>query len=260
MRKTGDYYFVSDVHLGLKVGDSIARERHFIAFLEGLEEGTKGLFLLGDIFDFWYEYKHVIPRGYTRVLGALAGVVDRGVPVHFFPGNHDLWTFGYLEHEVGMQVHRDPLHICLDGKNFLLGHGHRMGTYPWKSRMLHNMFHSRFLQKTFSMLHPRLAFALAEKWSLCNRKNGSAYAFKGVEEPTYLYAASYDKPIDYCITGHLHTSVRLALPDGGEWIVLEDWLSTGSGPGAVRGDVGIFGGTEQGKVQVVKAAVVVHQD
>ncbi|MFY9116348.1 MAG: UDP-2,3-diacylglucosamine diphosphatase [Bacteroidales bacterium] len=261
MEKTGNYYFVADVHLGLKVGDPAEREKRFVAFLERLEKGTRGLFLLGDIFDFWYEYKYVIPRGFTRVLGALARVTDRGIPVHFFPGNHDLWTFGYLEEELGIQVHRDALFVRLGGKNFLLGHGHRMGKYPFRSRMLHNMFHNRFLQRLFSMLHPRLAYALAERWSVCNRNNGaSRHVFKGVEEATYRFATTYEKSIDYCITGHLHTAARLSLPAGGEWIVLEDWLSTDDNPGAVRGDIGVFGGTEQGKVEVVKASVMVHQD
>jgi UDP-2,3-diacylglucosamine hydrolase len=177
------YYFVADVHLGLKVGNPQEREQYFIAFLEGLGADTAGLFLLGDIFDFWYEYKYVIPRGYTRVLGALARVVDRGIPVHFFPGNHDLWTFGYLEQELGIKVYRNPQYMQLDGKHFLLGHGHRMGHYPFKNRILHNMFHSRMLQRAFSWLHPRWAFALAGKWSAFNRgKGGAGYVFRGEED------------------------------------------------------------------------------
>ncbi len=255
------YYFVADVHLGLKVGNPQEREQYFIAFLEGLGADTAGLFLLGDIFDFWYEYKYVIPRGYTRVLGALARVVDRGIPVHFFPGNHDLWTFGYLEQELGIKVYRNPQYMQLDGKHFLLGHGHRMGHYPFKNRILHNMFHSRMLQRAFSWLHPRWAFALAGKWSAFNRgKGGAGYVFRGEEEPVYRYAAAFDKPVDYCIVGHLHTSARWPLPGGGELIVLEDWLSVGDGAGPVRGDIGVFGGTEQREVQVVKASVVVHPD
>ena len=203
----------------------------------------------------------MIPIGNTRVLGALAHVADRGIPVHFFPGNHDLWTFGYLEQELGIQVHRNTLYIPLDGKYFLLGHGHRMGRYPFKNRVLHNMFHSRILQKLFSWLHPRWAFALAGKWSAFNRnKEFATYRFKGEKEPVYQYATHYGKPIDYCIVGHLHTSARCSLPGGGELIVLEDWLSVGHGTGAVRGEVGVFWGAKEGEVQVIKAAVMVHPD
>ncbi len=254
------YYFTADVHLGLKKGDPAERERRFIRFLDSLEEDTAGLFLLGDIFDFWYDYKYVIPRGYTRTLGALARVRDRGIPVHFFVGNHDLWTFGYLEEELGMQVHRRELYIQLEGKNFLLGHGHRMGRYPLKIRFLHGMFHNRFLQILFSALHPRWAFALAHKWSVHNRNNHkSLRRFRCQEEPVYKYAAACERPMDYCITGHLHTSGRCRLPNGGELIVLEDWLSVAPA-GSVRGDIGVFGGTEKGEVEVIKAPVVVHSD
>ena len=252
------YYFVADIHLGLKVGDPAERERRFISFLEQLEDDTAALFLLGDVFDFWFEYKSVIPRGYTRTLGALARVADRGIPVHFFVGTHDLWTFGYLEQELGLQVHRGELYISLEGKNFLLGHGHRMGRHPFRSRVLHHMFHNRFLQMMLGCLHPRWTFAMAEKWSSHNRcARPPHYRFRNEEEPVYKYVAAYGRPVDYCIVGHMHASVRSQLPAGGELIVLEDWLSVGSA-GPVRGDIGIFRGTEEGKVEVVKTSVVVH--
>ena len=252
------YYFVADVHLGLRNGDPAGREARFTAFLDSLGPDTAGLFLLGDIFDFWYEYKYVIPRGYTRTLGALARVRDRGIPVHFFVGNHDLWTFGYLEQELGMQIHRNELYIKLEGKDFLLAHGHRMGRHSFKSRVLHKMFHNRVLQVLFSCIHPRWAFALARKWSVWNRDNHTlGPSGRSLEEPIYQYAATYDRPVDFCIAGHIHQSVRRPLPGGGELVVLEDWLSVGpSGP--VRGDIGIFGGTEKGEIEIIKAPVVVH--
>lgn len=253
-----NYYFVADIHLGLEIGDPADREKRFISFLDSLGNDTGGLFLMGDIFDFWYEYKHVIPRGHTRTLGALARVRDRGIPVHYFAGNHDLWTFGYLEQELGMQIHCDELYICLEGKNFLLAHGHRMGRQPFKSRFVHGMFHNRFLQILFSCLHPWWAFLLAQSWSTHNRKRRPvSYNFRDKEEPVYQYAASYEKPVDYCIVGHLHTSARCPLPQGGELIVLEDWLSVGPS-GAVRGDIGVFRGAEKGEVEIIKTPVMVH--
>ncbi|MBR2437757.1 MAG: UDP-2,3-diacylglucosamine diphosphatase, partial [Bacteroidales bacterium] len=102
------HYFVSDVHLGLQVGDAAARERKFASFLASLPQNTKALYLLGDIFDFWYEYRNVIPRRFTRTLGALASLVDRGVEVYFFNGNHDIWTYGYFEEELGIKILSQP--------------------------------------------------------------------------------------------------------------------------------------------------------
>lgn len=102
------YYFVSDVHLGLRASDASEVEKRFLGFLDSLPENTRALYLLGDIFDFWYEYKYVIPRGHTRVLGRLAALVDRGVDVYFFKGNHDIWAYNYFETELGIKVLEQP--------------------------------------------------------------------------------------------------------------------------------------------------------
>ena len=116
-------YFVSDVHLGLDYKDAAERERRFASFLQTLPAETEKLFLLGDIFDFWYEYKNVVPRGFTRTLGALAALVDRGVEVHFFNGNHDIWTYNYFEQEIGMIMERrQPAVFEISGKRFCIGH------------------------------------------------------------------------------------------------------------------------------------------
>lgn len=254
------YYFLSDVHLGLQVGDPQGRERRLVAFLDSLGPGTGGVFLLGDLFDFWYEYKYVIPRGYTRVLGALARLTDRGIPVHFFAGNHDCWTFGFLENEIGLIVHRDELYIELDGKHFLLAHGDLMGRVKPGYRVLQTIFRARFPNLLFRAIHPRWAFSIASEWSRHNRlSKGIRYEYKGEEEPSFRYAAQYPYPVDYCIIGHIHSPARCRLPKGGELIVLGDWVSVGSS-GSVRADVGIFGGAEEGKVEVIEAPVVVHLD
>ena len=111
------YFFVSDVHLGLDHKDPVARERKFASFLAGLPQNTKAVYLLGDIFDFWYEYRNVIPRGYTRTLGALASLVDRGVEVYFFNGNHDIWTYNYFASELGLKMMQQPYVVEIEGKN-----------------------------------------------------------------------------------------------------------------------------------------------
>ena len=131
-------YFVSDVHLGLKVGDPADRERRFSDFLLSLPEDTESVYLLGDIWDFWYEYKHVVPKGYVRVLSALQNLMDRGVNVFFFQGNHDVWTYSYFE-ELGMKKLVQPYVVEIDGKRFCLGHGDGLGPVPFGYRFLRGL-------------------------------------------------------------------------------------------------------------------------
>ena len=114
------YYFVSDIHLGLNHLNPVERERRFASFLNGLPADTKAVYMLGDIFDFWYEYKNVVPRGFTRVLGAMAALADRGVEVCFFNGNHDIWTYSYLQNEIGVKLLKQPYIVEIEGKRFCL--------------------------------------------------------------------------------------------------------------------------------------------
>lgn len=123
----GKTFFVADVHLGLNAGNPKERERDFTAFLKSLPSDTEALYLMGDIWDFWYEYRDVVPRGYVRVLGALAELVDRGVRVCFFQGNHDVWTYSYFRDEIGMVPLDQPFIVDIAGKRFCLGHGDGLG-------------------------------------------------------------------------------------------------------------------------------------
>lgn len=225
------YYFVSDVHLGLRAVDSSAVERRFLSFLKNIPSNTKALYLLGDIFDFWYEYKYVIPRGYTRVLGALAELVDRGVKVYFFKGNHDVWAYDYFEKEIGMVMLEQPFVVDIQGKKFCLGHGDGLGYTPFGFRLIRWAFHNRFLQTLFSSIHPRWAFALGYGWSKNTRlaktdgTGKSQYVFKGTEEPIYKYALNYPEKIDYFIFGHFHFPTEVSLPQGAKMYILGDWLN-----------------------------------
>ena len=151
-------YFVSDVHLGLQVADPQERERRFADFLNGLPDETDAIYLLGDIWDFWYEYRDVVPKGYIRVLSALQALMDKGVKVCFFQGNHDVWTYKYFE-ELGMIRLEQPALVEIGGKVFCLGHGDGLGPVPFGYRFLRGVFHNRFLQFLFSLLHPWLATA-----------------------------------------------------------------------------------------------------
>ena len=219
-------YFVSDVHLGLQVNDPADRERRFADFLRGLPSDTSAVYLLGDIWDFWYEYKHVVPKGYIRVLAALQELMDRGVKVYFFQGNHDVWTYSYFE-ELGMTRLVQPALVDIEGRKFCLGHGDGLGPVPFGYRFLRGLFHNRVAQFLFSLLHPWIAFGLGNGWSKNNRlAHDQEYEFRGADEPLYKFAEEFSSAhhVDYFIFGHYHASVDMALPSGARFLVLKDWM------------------------------------
>lgn len=242
MAAGGKYYFISDVHLGVSGCCRRELEARFVALLESLRGDAAGVFLLGDIFDFWYEYRYVIPRGHTRALGALARLTDSGVPVWFFPGNHDVWAYSYFEQELGVNVVREPMVKELYGRNFCLGHGDGLGRSGAGFRFIRWMFHNRFLQILFSALHPRWAFGLGYAWAAHSRKvknepgRASLYFFRGKDEPLYRFADSFGKRyssahggsgVDYYIFGHYHTPGSIDIPSGGRMYILGCWADGG---------------------------------
>ena len=219
-------YFVADVHLGLQVADPEDRERRFAGFLRSLPYETDAVYLLGDIWDFWYEYRDVVPKGYVRVLSAIQELLDRGVKVYFFQGNHDVWTYSYFE-ELGMTKLVQPCQMEISGMSFCLGHGDGLGPVPFGYRFLRGIFHSRFLQILFSTLHPWIAFRLGNGWSKKNRlARREEYVFKGTEEPLYKFALSHssENPVDFYVFGHYHVSVDEQLPSGARLLVVKDWI------------------------------------
>jgi UDP-2,3-diacylglucosamine hydrolase len=220
-------YFVSDVHLGLQVADPQERERRFADFLNGLPDETDALYLLGDIWDFWYEYRDVVPKGYVRVFAAIQDLIERGVDVYFFSGNHDIWTYSYFE-ELGMKRLQQPALVEISGKKFCLGHGDGLGPVPAGYMFIQRMFHCRPLQVLFSMLHPWIAFRLGNTWSRHSRlSHDEVYIFKGEDEPLYKFVAEYERnhEVDYFVFGHYHASVDMTLPRGARLLILKDWLS-----------------------------------
>ena len=219
-------YFVSDVHLGLQVADPADREARFVDFLRGLPEDTGALYLLGDIWDFWYEYRDVVPKGYVRVFAALQDLMDRGVKVYFFQGNHDVWTYSYFE-ELGMIRMTQPAVVEIAGKKFCLGHGDGLGPVPRGYRFLRSLFHNRIVQAMFSMLHPWLAFRFGNGWSKENRlARKEEYVFKGESEPLYKFAVDFARTheVDHFIFGHYHVAVSMTLPSGSSFNILKDWI------------------------------------
>ena len=168
MEPSKKIYFASDVHLGA-LTKSREREMVFVNWLHQIKEDAAMIFLLGDIFDFWFEYRKVAPQGFVRVLGAIAGICDSGIPVHFFTGNHDIWVFDYLPRETGMIIHHEPFETEIYGKKFFLAHGDDLGKTDKGYQLLKGFFHNKFAQWVFAKIHPDLSFRLAHYWSKNSR-------------------------------------------------------------------------------------------
>ena len=222
-------YFVSDVHLGLDVADPAGREARFVSFLKGIPaDRTEALYLLGDIWDFWYEYRDVVPKGYVRVLSALLELMDAGVKVYFFQGNHDVWTYRYFE-ELGLVKLVQPFVTEIGGRRFCLGHGDGLGPGDRGYKFLRGVFHNRLLQACFSSLHPWFAFRLGNGWSRRSRLGKSAgYVFRGVEEPLYRFCEEFnrkrtDAPVDFFLFGHYHCAVDMPVGEA-RLLLLRDWI------------------------------------
>ena len=218
------------MHLGLQVGDPKESERRFVDFLNSLPSQTDALYLLGDIWDFWYEYRDVVPKGYVRVFAALMSLMDRGVSVYFFQGNHDVWTYRYFE-ELGMVKLTQPALVEIGGKMFCLGHGDGLGPVPMGYRFLRGVFHNPVLQFMFSTLHPWLAFGLGNGWSRSNRlSHDKKYVFAGPEEPLYKFAEAFamENKVDYFVFGHYHDEVCLNMSSGSQFRILKDWIASSS--------------------------------
>lgn len=223
-------YFVSDIHLGASsLSNNIEREKLFVKWLSEIQADASELFLMGDIFDYWFEYKKVVPRGFTRTLAKIADFTDNGIPVHFFTGNHDVWVFDYLPAETGVVVHREPLETQLMGKKFFLAHGDGLDESDKSYRFLKKIFTSRIAQKLYSWLHPNMTMRFAQRWSKHSRtkRADKPDVFTPGEDGIYRFAASVleNRYFDYFIFGHRHHMVNLPIGDKSRFILLGDWIS-----------------------------------
>lgn len=233
-------YFVSDLHLGLHPrSESLQREKRFVNWLDSIKDSTAELFLVGDVFDFWWEYKRVVPKGYVRLLGKIAEFTDEGIPVHFFTGNHDMWTANYLSDEVGMRVHTSPLCRNINGHVFFIAHGDDLGPGDWGYKILNQVFKSRSLRWLYSLMHPNIGVAIGENWAKHSRYSKSlSEAFKGEDQERLVQFAKQklkDEHIDYFVLGHRHCPVKLQLSENTVFINLGDWITHFS--------YGVFDGT-----------------
>jgi UDP-2,3-diacylglucosamine hydrolase len=223
-----NYYFAADVHLGLPPNeDSQKRERCFVNWLDSIKSDAKEIFLLGDIFDFWFEYKKVVPRGFVRTMGKIAELTDSRIPVHFFAGNHDLWVSDYLQSELGVIFHPTDYTVNLCGHKFCLTHGDAINTNDKKHMFLRRIFTSTTLRKAFATIHPHIALTFAHAWSKSNRKKHGSIEFT-TDNPFYKKICGIAKKqnLDFFVMGHLHVPVNLSENDF-NFIVLPDWFSGG---------------------------------
>lgn len=222
-------YFLSDAHLGSRSHtDSVETERKLCRWLDMARFDAAAIYLLGDIFDYWYEYKYVVPKGFTRTLGKLAEITDSGVEVHFFIGNHDLWLTDYLAKECGLILHFEPFITEIGDKKFFLAHGDGLGDDSPSFRFLRRVFHNKFLRKCFSALHPSWTVPLAHAWSNHSRINGGVQDFLG-EDVEHLVLFAKQKhaemsDVNYFVFGHRHILLDLPIADASRVVILGDWV------------------------------------
>ena len=225
-------YFISDAHLGsLATEHRRTQERRLVRFLDEIKKDAEAVFMLGDMFDFWYEYKRVVPKGFTRFLGKVSELTDMGIEVHYFTGNHDIWAYSYLEEECGVTLHRKPATIELHGKTFYLAHGDGLGDPDRKFRLIQSVFHSKVCQRLFTWLHPDLGIGFGLQWakhSRLKRKDGKEPPYMGEDkEHLVIYAKQYlrEHPdTDYMLFGHRHIELDLMLSKQARMMILGDWL------------------------------------
>ena len=227
-------YFISDAHLGSRaIAHGRTQERRLVRFLDEIKDKADAVYILGDLFDFWYEYKLVVPKGYTRLLGKISELTDLGVEVHFFTGNHDIWCGDYFERECGMVMHREPFTMELGDKTFFLAHGDGLGDHDPKFRFLRTIFHNRLCQRLFSALHPRWGMEFGLTWARHSRimhgQEGGDPPYQGEDkEPLVRYAKQYLKnhpTVNYFVFGHRHIELDLMLSHEARLLIIGDWIT-----------------------------------
>ena len=223
-------YFASDQHLGAPTPEaSLPREKKFVSWLDTIKEDAQAIFLLGDLFDFWFEYKTVVPKGFVRVLGKLAEIRDSGIPIYFFVGNHDLWMRDYFEKELNIPVYHSPQEFELNGKTFLIGHGDGLGPGDKGYKRMKKVFTFPFFQWLFRWLHPDWGVKLGQYLSVKNKLiSGDEDAqFLGNEDEwlvQYCQRKLTQKHYDFFIFGHRHLPLDIDLNNQSKYINLGDWI------------------------------------
>ncbi len=224
-------YFASDQHFGLpNHAKSLVREKKFISWLEEVKQDAEALFLLGDLFDLWMEYKTVIPKGFVRVLGKLAEISDSGIPIHFFVGNHDLWVRDYFQKELGWKVYTKPVEFIFSGKIFLIGHGDGLGPGDTGYKIMKKVFTNSITRWFYRWIHPDIGVTLAQNLSLKNKliSGDEDVKFLGEENEwlvQYCKQKLTEKHYDFFLFGHRHLPMEISLEKDSKYINTGDWIS-----------------------------------
>jgi UDP-2,3-diacylglucosamine hydrolase len=223
-------YFASDFHLGVPDAESSRkREKLICSWLDEIRHDAAEIFLVGDLFDFWYEYRYTVPKGSVRLLGKVAEITDSGIPVHFFTGNHDLWMKDYFNEELGVSVNHEPVVREFNGRIFYIGHGDGLGPGDKGYKLLRSIFASKVCQWLFSRLHPNFAFLIARRSSKRSRvmTGDSDEKFLG-EENEWLFQYCREilksRKVDYFIFGHRHLPLDLSVDGKARYVNLGDWI------------------------------------
>lgn len=223
-------FFASDFHLGApSAAKSRERERKIVRWLEQIREEAAAIFLMGDLFDFWFEYKHAVPKGGIRLQGKLAELSDSGIPLTIFTGNHDMWMKNYFPDELGIPVFRHPKTIQVGNCRFLIGHGDGLGPGDKRYKIMKRVFQSPFSYWLYSWVHPDIGIKLAQVWSNKSRaKNkGKDEIFLGENEWLLAYCRYKEKQThhDYYVFGHRHLPLHLEVGDNSYYINLGEWIN-----------------------------------
>ncbi len=226
----GKTYFASDFHLGVPGRLSSAeRERQIVRWLRQIQGDADAIYLVGDVFDFWFDYKAVVPKGFVRLMGTLAEIRDAGIPIYFFTGNHDLWMFRYFEEELDIPVYREPIVRTIQGKVFYIGHGDGLGPGDHGYKLLKKVFSNPICQWFYARVHPNRGVGLANFFSRRSRyANPVEMEFLGPEKEWLVQFANEQLDhiqVDYFVFGHRHLPINYQLKNGrSRYINLGEWL------------------------------------
>ncbi len=226
---SGKIYFASDFHLGIPDhAQSLVREKRIIRWLDEIEHDAQEIFLVGDLFDVWFEYKRAVPKGFVRLLGKIASLTDRGIPVHVFSGNHDTWMFGYLVQECGVKLYHAPIEREWNGKKFLIGHGDGLGPGDHGYKFIKSVFRNSFAQWLYARFHPNFGLGLAEYFSRKGYdKKETERGYTGDDKEflvRYCNDVIRSKHYDYFVFGHRHLPLLKPIGDHSTYINLGDWI------------------------------------
>jgi UDP-2,3-diacylglucosamine hydrolase len=222
-------YFISDFHLGVPdYASSLEREKKIVRWLSMVEKDAGAIFLMGDVFDFWFEFKHVIPKGYARLQGKLAELTDKGIPIYWFTGNHDMWIFDYFTKELNIKIYRDPEVLTISNKKIYIGHGDGLGPGDRFYKFIKKVFRNTFFQEWFRVTPASIGMGIASFWSKSSRISGlKKEKFLGEEEWLLIYSREQEKIAhhDYYIFGHRHLPLDLEINAFSRYINLGEWVN-----------------------------------